>query len=284
MNTFKGMISLRAALVGGYLLLLAFMYLFHGKLIFLPSSDLIVTPQDAGLNAEDVWIETGDGEQLHGWYFPNNSAEYVVVLSHGNAGNISNRIDIAKFLQEIGVSVLIYDYRGYGQSSGEPSEEGFYSDIEAVINYLKTEEKYSEQRMILYGRSLGGAVASYAASKFDVSGLVLDSAFKNLKAMVSDLYPFVPAFLASYEFPTEQYLQQLSGMPVMIMHSPNDTIVDISHGRALFEIAKEPKTFVELRGGHNDSFHASVDIHSKSWKAFLRVLNEQRSSKMEENK
>ena len=260
------------------------MYLFQGKLIFLPSSDLIVTPQDAGLNAEDVWIETGDGEQLHGWYFPNNSAEYVVVLSHGNAGNISNRIDIAKFLQEIGVSVLIYDYRGYGQSSGEPSEEGFYSDIEAVINYLKTEEKYSEQRMILYGRSLGGAVASYAASKFDVSGLVLDSAFKNLKAMVSDLYPFVPAFLASYEFPTEQYLQQLSGMPVMIMHSPNDTIVDISHGRALFEIAKEPKTFVELRGGHNDSFHASVDIHSKSWKAFLRVLNEQRSSKMEENK
>lgn len=278
------MISLIAALVGGYLLLLAFMYLFQGKLIFLPSSDLIVTPQDAGLNAEDVWIETGDGEQLHGWYFPNNSAEYVVVLSHGNAGNISNRIDIAKFLQEIGVSVLIYDYRGYGQSSGEPSEEGFYSDIEAVINYLKTEEKYSEQRMILYGRSLGGAVASYAASKFDVSGLVLDSAFKNLKAMVSDLYPFVPAFLASYEFPTEQYLQQLSGMPVMIMHSPNDTIVDISHGRALFEIAKEPKTFVELRGGHNDSFHASVDIHSKSWKAFLRVLNEQRSSKMEENK
>ena len=284
MNTFKGMISLIAALVGGYLLLLAFMYLFQGKLIFLPSSDLIVTPQDAGLNAEDVWIETGDGEQLHGWYFPNNSAEYVVVLSHGNDGNISNRIDIAKFLQEIGVSVLIYDYRGYGQSSGEPSEEGFYSDIEAVINYLKTEEKYSEQRMILYGRSLGGAVASYAASKFDVSGLVLDSAFKNLKAMVSDLYPFVPAFLASYEFPTEQYLQQLSGMPVMIMHSPNDTIVDISHGRALFEIAKEPKTFVELRGGHNDSFHASVDIHSKSWKAFLRVLNEQRSSKMEENK
>lgn len=280
----KTMISLLITLAGGYFLLLAFMYLFQSKLIFLPSSYLIVTPQEAGLHAEDMWIETDDGERLHGWFFPNEEAENVVVLSHGNAGNISNRIDIGKLLQETGAAVLIYDYRGYGQSSGKPSEEGLYKDIEAVINYLKTEKEYSEQQMIMYGRSMGGAVAAYAATKFNVNGLVLDSAFKNLKAMVSDLYPFVPAFLASYEFPTEQYLQQLSGIPVMIMHSPNDTIVNISHGKSLFGIAKEPKRFVQLRGGHNDNFHASVDIHSKSWQEFLKLVNEPQNRVTSEQK
>ncbi|MDR9366427.1 MAG: alpha/beta fold hydrolase [Balneolaceae bacterium] len=277
MNTIKKMVTLLATIAGGYLLLLIFMYLFQSKLIFLPSSDLLVTPSEAALQAEDVWIETSDAERLHGWFFPNDSTEYIVVLSHGNAGNISNRIDIAKFLQEAGVSVLIYDYRGYGQSSGNPSEEGLYRDIEAVVNFLKMDKGYSEQQMIMYGRSMGGAVASFAATRFNVGGLVLDSAFKNVKAMVSDLYPFVPSFLASYKFPTEQYVQQLSGIPVMIMHSPTDTIVDISHGIALFGAANDPKTFVELRGGHNDNFHASVDIHSQNWKEFLRIVNEKQT-------
>lgn len=284
MKFLKTMISLLATLAGGYLLLLVFMYLFQSKLIFLPSSDLIVTPQQAGLHAEDIWLETNDGEQLHGWYFPNDKAEYVVVFSHGNAGNISNRIDIAKFLQEAGFSVLIYDYRGYGQSSGKPSEDGLYKDIEAVVKHLKTEKKYGEQQMIMYGRSMGGAVAAYAATKFSVSGLALDSAFKNLRAMVGDLYPFVPAFLASYEFSTAMYVQQLTGIPVMIMHSPNDSIVDISHGKSLFGIAKEPKIFVELRGGHNDNFHASVDIHSKNWQEFLQMVDEQRTPNIQESK
>ncbi|MDZ7719685.1 MAG: alpha/beta hydrolase [Balneolaceae bacterium] len=250
----------------------------------MPSSDFLITPQKAGLQAEDIWVETDDGEQLHGWFFPDNSTEYIVVLSHGNAGNISNRIDIAKFLQEMGLAVLIYDYRGYGQSSGKPSEEGLYSDIEAVVNYLQTEKGYSEKQMIMYGRSMGGAVAAYAAAKFNAGGLVMDSAFKNLKAMVSDLYPFVPAFLAAYEFPAEHYLRQLSGIPVMIMHSPNDSIVDISHGKSLFGTAKEPKTFVELRGGHNDNFHASVDIHRKNWREFLQLVDKQIKPKIQKNK
>lgn len=276
------MVTLLATIAGGYLLLLIFMYLFQSKLIFLPSSDLLVTPIEAALQAEDVWIETSDDERLHGWFFPNDSTEYIVVLSHGNAGNISNRIDIAKFLQEAGVSVLIYDYRGYGQSSGKPSEEGLYRDIEAVVTFLKMDKGYSEQQMIMYGRSMGGAVASFAATRFNVGGLVLDSAFKNVKAMVSDLYPFVPSFLASYEFPTEQHVQQLSDIPVMIMHSPTDTIVDISHGKALFGAAKDPKTFVELRGGHNDNFHASVDIYNQYWKEFLLMIDEEKTLSIEE--
>lgn len=270
------LMSILISIVVGYTLLLGAMYFFQNKLLFLPSSNLIVTPAQAGLPAEDAWIDTKDGEQLHGWFFPNEQAEYVVVMSHGNAGNISNRIDIAKLLSGIGVSVLLYDYRGYGRSSGKPSEEGVYTDVESVVNYLETERGFSEHQMIMYGRSMGGAVASYAATKFDVSGLVLDSAFKNLKAMVSDLYPFVPASLAKYEFPTEKYLKEISNIPVMIMHSPNDSIVDFSHGKHLYGIAKEPKRFVELRGGHNENFHASTDIHSREWREFLQRIDGQK--------
>lgn len=269
--------SILISIIAGYVLLLGVMYLFQNNLIFLPSSDLIVTPEKAGLQAEDIRIQTEDGERLHGWFFPHDESEYVVILSHGNAGNISGRIDIAKLLSEVGISVVLYDYRGYGQSSGKPDEEGFYRDVEAVVNYLKERKGYSERQMIMYGRSLGGAVASYAATRFEVSGLVLDSTFKNLKAMVGDLYPFVPSSLAKYEFPTEKYLQQISAIPVMIMHSPNDSIVDISHGKHLYGIAKEPKRFVELRGGHNDNFHASADIYIQNWKEFLKTVDQKRS-------
>ncbi len=276
--------SILISILVGYTLLLGGMYLFQDKLIFLPSSRLVVTPEKAGLEAEDVWIHTDDGEQLHGWFFPNEETEYIVVMSHGNAGNISGRIDIAKLLNGVGVSILLYDYRGYGQSSGKPSEEGLYTDIKAVINFLKTEKGFSENQMIMYGRSMGGAVASYAATEFDVSGLVLDSAFKNLKAMVRDLYPFVPASLARYELPTEKFLSEIQNIPIMIMHSPNDSIVGISHGKYLYEIANEPKRFVELRGGHNDNFHASTDIHSRNWRKFLQVVEDRKKAGNEDGK
>lgn len=278
------LMSILISILAGYALLLGAMYLFQDRLIFLPSSELIVTPRQAGLQAEDIWIDTNDGERLHGWFFLNEEAEYVVVMSHGNAGNISGRIDIAKLLNGVGVSILLYDYRGYGQSSGKPSEEGVYIDVESVVNYLKAEKGFSERQMIMYGRSMGGAVASYAATKFDVSGLVLDSAFKNLKAMVKDLYPFVPSSLARFKLPTEEFLKEVSGIPVMIMHSPNDSIVGFSHGQHLYRIAKKPKRFVELRGGHNENFHVSTDIHNQEWRDFLQVVKDRRKTVRGEEK
>lgn len=273
----SSMISFLVFLIAGYLLLLSLMYLFQRQLIFFPTSNYLITPEKAGLNAENVWISTQDGEKLHGWFFPVEESEYVVVLSHGNAGNISNRIDIGKLLSEIGFSVLLYDYRGYGKSTGKPDEQGLYTDIESVVQYLNTEKGFKEVEMIMYGRSLGGAVAAYAASKYLVAGLVIDSAFENLKTMVADLYPFVPSSLAAYEFPTENYLSKITNIPVMIMHSRNDEIINFSHGQKLFEIANEPKRFVELRGGHNDNFHESADIHIEHWNQFLNLINENRN-------
>ncbi len=269
MNKLKPMISFLTAIAGGYLLILVLMFLFQNKLLFMPTSGFVQTPQSAGLEAEDFWVETDDGVRIHGWYFPNDEAEFVVVLSHGNAGNISYRIDIARTLLDAGASVLMYDYRGYGQSDGRPNERGLYKDIEAVVEGLKSEKGYAENRIIMYGRSLGGAVAAYAGTEYNLGGLVLDSAFINLRAMVRDVYPFVPSRLARYEFSTENYLMHSRNYPVMIMHSQNDEIVRYHHGRELYELLNEPKRFVELRGGHNDNFFASRDIILESWRWYL---------------
>jgi uncharacterized protein len=265
----RSMISILIAIAGGYCIILLFMFLFQNHLLFMPTSGFMQTPESAGLEAEDIWVVTEDGVKLHAWYFPHEESDRVIVLSHGNAGNISYRLDIAGTLLKAGAAVLMYDYRGYGQSEGRPSEEGLYKDISAVIEYLKTEKGYPDRKVYMYGRSLGAAVAAYAATKYDLGGLVLDSAFKNLRAMIQDVYPFVPSSLARYEFPTEKYLRQLQGMPVMIMHSPNDEIVGFHNSQYLYEIANEPKQFVELRGGHNDNFYTSRHLIERSWREFL---------------
>ena len=272
MKKLKPMISFLTAIAGGYLLLLVVMFLFQNKLLFMPTSGFVQTPQSVGLGAEDFWVETEDGVRIHSWYFPNSEADFVVVLSHGNAGNISYRIEIANTLLQVGASVLMYDYRGYGLSDGRPNERGLYKDIEAVIRGLKEEKNYAESQIIMYGRSLGGAVAAYAGTQFSLGGLVLDSAFTNLRAMVRDVYPFVPSRLARYEFPTEQFIQHPRNYPIMIMHSQNDEIVRYHHGRTLYEAIDAPKRFVEIRGGHNDNFFASRDIAVENWRWYLDEL------------
>ncbi|MEX0661874.1 MAG: alpha/beta fold hydrolase [Balneolaceae bacterium] len=256
-------------LAGGFLALLLLMYLFQDRLLFMPSSKMVQTPDSFGISTEDFWIETEDGVQIHGWYFPQEDSDQVIVLSHGNAGNISQRITIAETLLETGAAVLMYDYRGYGKSEGSPSEKGLYKDIEAVVAGLKNGKGYAEENIFMYGRSLGGAVAAYAATQFSVGGLVLDSAFRNLKTMVRDVYPFVPTFLATYKFPTDQYLMELNNTPVIIMHSPNDGIVHFHNGEYLFDVANEPKQFVELRGGHNNNFFESSERIKESWRGVL---------------
>lgn len=256
-------------IVGGFVVLLLFMYLFQDRLLFMPSSAMVQTPDSFGLTFEEYWVETDDKVKIHGWYFPLENSDQVIVLSHGNAGNISNRITIAEALLEAGAAVLMYDYRGYGKSEGSPSEKGLYKDVEAVTEGLIREKGYSEDNIYMYGRSLGGTVAAYAATMFNVGGLVLDSAFLNLRSMVSDVYPFVPTFLAKYEFPTDKFLQKLRDTPVIIMHSPNDEIVGFHNGKSLFDVAKEPKQFVELRGGHNNNFFESSERIKDSWRGLL---------------
>lgn len=269
----RSVMSVIGTIFGIYILLLGLMYLFQDSLLFMPSSSMLQSPESAGVEAEDFWVETEDDVRVHGWYFPNEEAEFVIVLSHGNAGNISHRIDIARTLLNSGASVLMYDYRGYGQSEGRPSENGLYKDIEAVTKGLIENKGYAENKIVMYGRSLGGAVAAYAAAEFNLGGLVLDSAFKNLRAMVRDVYPFVPSRLAKYEFLTEEYILADRSYPIMIMHSPNDEIVGFHHGEYLYDLAESPKEFVELSGGHNDNFFVSENLIKESWEWYLGEIS-----------
>jgi uncharacterized protein len=269
MNT---IIKILIALAGIYLMLILILYLFQGQMLFLPDRQIYRTPADMGMDAADTWIETRDGKTLHGWYFPSEGADYVVVLSHGNAGNISGRIEIAEMLHGLGVAVLLYDYRGYGQSEGRPGERGLYKDISAVIGYLSSELEYREEQIILYGRSLGGAVSAWAAKEFNVAGLVLDSSFTDVRSMAREIYPIVPGFLVRFNLSTRQYLQAASGTPVLIMHSREDEIVGFHHGEQLYDAAGEPKRFVPLRGGHNDLFFTSMNTIRNSWADFLESL------------
>ncbi len=261
------------ALGGIYLFLILVLFLFQGQMLFLPEREHFRSPQSIGLEAEDMWVETRDGKQIHGWYFNNESAERVVVLSHGNAGNISGRLEIADMLLDLDVSVLMYDYRGYGKSEGRPTEKGLYKDIDSVIGFLKDQKDYSENQIILYGRSLGGGVSAYGAANYNVAGLVLDSAFQDVKTMTSDIYPIVPTFLVRYNFSTINYLNSIQNTPILIMHSRDDEIVGFHHGEALYEAASEPKTFVPLRGGHNDLFFTSNNTIKRSWQEFLDQLD-----------
>lgn len=235
----------------------------------MPASQMVQSPNSAGLEAEDFWAETDDGVRIHGWYFPNDKSGRVIVLSHGNAGNISYRIDIARTLLNTGAAVMMYDYRGYGKSGGRPSEQGLYRDILAVTKALMDEKGYGSEDIFHYGRSLGGAVAAYAATQIRPGGLVLDSAFTDLRTMAGDVYPFVPSALVKYRFPTENYLKLLDGVPVMIMHSPQDEIIPYHHSERLYEAAGEPKRFVKLRGSHNENFYASRELIEESWREFM---------------
>lgn len=264
-------LKLLAALAIVYGMLIGAMVIFQDSLVFVPGPGDDTMPQDVGLEGDEVWFETEDGIELHGWFIPVEEAEYAVLFSHGNAGNLQRRSALVRMLSEAGASVFIYDYRGYGHSEGSPSEGGLYKDLEAAIQYLLM-YGYKEGQIVLYGRSLGGSVAAYGATQIQAAGLILDSAFTDLETMVRDVYPFVPPSLAKYDFPTIQYLDQMNSMPVLIFHSPEDNLVQFHHGEKLYDKSPSPKTFVELRGGHNNNYRISEDLFAESLRYFLQGL------------
>jgi len=249
--------------------------LLQDKMIFHPSEDIWDTPESLDLPWTEHRVETPDGLLLHGWMIGDHESgnKPVVVYSHGNAGNISGRVDIAGVIAKQGAAVFLYDYRGYGKSDGSPTEEGVYVDGKSVINYLRADLEISVSQMIFYGQSLGGAVAARQASEFESSGLVIHSAFLSGKEVANDIYPFIPRFLIAVGFPVNKDLRQAKAERIMIMHSENDRIIPYRHGKELYQIAKEDAsrnvTFVELQGGHNTGFSMSRDLYAESWKEFL---------------
>ncbi len=258
-------------LATAYVVLLIGLFLFQSRLVYFPEvgRELSATPRDAGLEYEEVRLNTGDGENLHAWFVPVPQPQGTVLLFHGNAGNISHRLEYLSMLHRLGYSSFIFDYRGYGKSSGRPSEQGTYRDAEAAWHYLTVVRNIEPRRIALLGESLGGAVAAWLASRQQPGALVLASVFISVPDLGAEIYPFLPVqLLARFDYNTRAYLQNVEA-PVLIAHSREDDIVPYRHGQALYKAAHEPKTFLEMRGDHNNSFLFSQEIWVRQLSAFL---------------
>ncbi len=222
-------------------------------LLYFPSREIIDTPDRAGLNHRELELQTDDGERLHGWWIGAGTDSLGhLLLCHGNAGNIGDRILHAALLTAIGFDVLLFDYRGYGRSSGRPSEQGTYRDARAALASLLEQPGVDPARVFYLGESLGGAVALDLALERPPAGLVLLSAFTGVRELGRLHYPFVPAPLIPDAYPTVRRIRELRA-PLLVLHGDDDDIVPLSQGRALFEAAPEPKRIHVFPGlGHND--------------------------------
>lgn len=239
--------------------------------IYYPMHILEGTPEDVGLRFEEVEFFSQDKIKLQGWFIQNNLARATVIFCHGNGGNISHRLDKILFLHKLGLNVFIFDYRGYGNSKGVPTESGLYLDSKAAGEYIKNRYKTEQNKMriIVYGESLGGAVAIDLASKMKVDGLILEGVFTAAKDMAKIIYPFLPNFLITSKFDSLAKIKRTDA-PKFLMHSLNDEIVPFSLGKKLFAAANEPKEFLELSGGHNDAFFISEQKIKIALERFLK--------------
>jgi len=250
-----------------------YLYVFQARFVYfpeLPSRRVEATPTDIGLAFETVRLDTADGEKLAGWYIPAPAARGTLLYLHGNGGNIGHRLDPIAVFHRLGLNVLIIDYRGYGASSGKPSEEGTYQDALAAWRYLTQQKHHPPERIVLFGESLGGSIAAWLAARHAPAGLVVYASFTSVPEMAQALYPMFPAArLARYRYDTRAALKEVN-CPLLILHSRNDEIIPFSHGQALLAAAHEPKRLVELRGGHNDALLVSEEVYAREIEAFLQ--------------
>lgn len=260
--------------IGGilYILFCLFLFILQGKLIFYPNiggRELRATPEDIGLDYESVTINTSDNVRLHGWFVKAAKQRGTLLFFHGNAGNISHRLDSLRIFNSLGLSTLIIDYRGYGQSQGSISEKGTYLDAEAAWLYLTEQKGIDPKKIIVFGRSFGGAVAANLSADNPSAALILESVFSSVPDMAARMYPVFPVrLLCRYQYDTRKALQSISS-PVLIVHSPDDEIIPFENGRILYDSARAPKSFLEISGSHNDGFLVSGQSYLEGINTFI---------------
>ncbi len=251
-NAIRIFAGLLLALLLGFFVL----RLLEHSLIYYPARALDATGAQLGRPFEDVLLKASDGVELNGWFFPADTnsprARMVVLVCHGNAGNISHRLGLCQALLTTGINVFLFDYRGYGRSQGRPSEEGTYRDAQAAYQWLRA-KSFAGTNILAFGESLGGAVATELARREPLGGLILQSSFSSLKDLGAELYPWLPVrWLSTVEYDTCGKLPGIN-VPVLVMHSRSDELVGFHHGQKLFRAANQPKLLWELEGGHNDA-------------------------------
>lgn len=268
MENWVGSLLIWGAVV--YFVLMGLATFFQGRFVYYPDRRLHQDPGAVGLEFEDVWIRTPDDLKLHGWFVPAANAKGTILFFHGNAGNISHRLDSLEIFNELGFNTLIIDYRGYGKSEGKPTEIGTYIDAKAALDYLVEERKISLKKTILFGRSMGAAIAAWLGSTVDVPGIVLESGFTSAVEMGQRSFPIFPVrLLLRYKYETLNYVRRIRS-PILIGHSTEDGLVPFKMGERLFQAASEPKEFLVFSGPHNCGFLEDVEPYKRQLGAFMR--------------
>lgn len=266
------MTSLFVYTVVGVLVLNVLMYFQQPGMIFFPMGELQQTPANWGMVHEDVTFATEDGVNLNGWFIPVEGSEQVLLFFHGNAGNISHRRESIEIFHRLGLSVFIIDYRGYGKSEGSPNESGLYKDAVAAWHYLAEERGFDPGNVIIFGRSLGGAVAANLAAGVQARGLILESTMSSAREFAREVFKVLSRLVVvRYDFNTVGSIQHVS-YPVLVLHSPEDEIMPFHLGEKVYQSANQPKQFVRMRGDHNSGFYLSQPEYEQAIGSWLGSL------------
>ncbi len=271
---------LRQETVVLFLLLLAsaifawrFFTRFERDNLYFPDRAMSAHPGTYGLAYEELRLMSSGGSLVHGWFIGLSESSPVILLSHGNAGNISHRLEKAVLLRKAGASVLLYDYQGYGRSEGVPSEKGSYADAAAAYAWLIREKKVPPHKIFFYGESLGAGPSIELAASQPAAGLILESAFSSVPDMAKVVFPGLPLeWLIRFRYDNLAKIGKIR-CPLLVMHSPQDEIVPYSMGRRLFENAPQPKSFFDLKGDHNGGFLISGEAYVEALRRFLSTIN-----------
>lgn len=262
--------------LGGLAVLFALMLSrFEHSQVYHPSREFRATGQELGRPMEEAVFKAGDDVPLHGWFFHAQKggprSELAVLVCHGNAGNISDRLDICSAFLSVGLNVLIFDYRGYGRCGGTPSEKGTYLDGDAAFRWLQA-KGFAGTNIIIHGESLGGGVASELATRHPVAGLILQSTFTSIPDVGAELFPWLPVrWLSRIRYDTKSRLRDIR-VPVLIMHSRADTLIRFRHAEQNFAVANDPKLLWELSGDHNNNLEDSARF-TEGVESLLKLLS-----------
>ena len=267
-----------AIAVAVYLAILVLLRLNEGRLIYFPGQQrsLIPPPPELALPVQRIKIPTEDGLTLVSWLIPadSNRTGRWLLICHGNAGNLSEFDRPVHYagLRRLGLNLLAFDYRGYGENQGVPTEQGLYRDAEAAYRYLREEVGVPADRIVVFGHSLGSAVAVDLASRVQTAGLIVEGAPTSVRQRGQELYPYIPVrWIAGTRFDSIEKISKVL-VPKLFLHATGDEVIPLEHGRRLYQAAPRPKTFVELRGGHGDAFDVDSAKYFGSIQRFLADL------------
>jgi uncharacterized protein len=277
------MLRIAGALIIGYVILVLLIRAMEPRLVYAPGAARYLTapPPALGLTPETVRFTAQDGVMLSAWIIrPPASAPdpFWIVICHGNAGNLSEggRAEHYAGLHQLGLGIFAFDYRGYGESEGSPDERGVYLDADAAYRQLRDSLGVPPERIVLFGHSLGSAVAVELATRVPAAGLILDGALFSAVARGQEIYPWLPVrLIARNRFESDRKIGRLT-LPKLFLHARADNVVPIDHGRRLFALAPEPKRFVELAGGHGDAFLVDSAAYYGAIAGFLEALKRRR--------